>query len=132
MPTGEFFSINRNSINLSGTRLIHSFSVIKLNRLQVLGTEGASKNPNTFFEIINITVDSTIVTVDSTLYNRRIDACATVELAFVKPSSQGLCSRRFDSRFQTLIYMPFPTWIHFIFSSFTSYLDVSYYRNKKN
>ena len=57
------------------------------------GTEGTSKNLNTFFKLINITVDSTIVTVNlmlvqsliRRLYNRRIDASTIVESTLVQP-----------------------------------------------
>ena len=44
----------------------------------------------------------------------------------IRPLNQQLCNRRFDARFQTLIYMLFQTLICFIFSYFTTYLDVSY------
>ena len=44
----------------------------------------------------------------------------------LQPSIQGLRNcRMFDARFQTMIYMPFRTWIYFIFSYFTSNLNVS-------
>ena len=59
--------------------------------------------------------------IDSTLLNRRIDACAAVD---------SILNRRFGARFQTLMCMSFRTWIQFIFSYFTSYLDTLYYRDK--
>ena len=69
------------------------------------GTVGTSKNLNTFFKIMNITVDLTIVTVDLTLVqlsiwrlcNHRIEACSTDNSTLAQPSNQGLCDRQIDA-----------------------------------
>ena len=118
-------------------------------RVKYRGIEGTSRNLNTFLKNYK-TVDSTVLqasirrlynrrfdtclTVGSTLVkslirrlnNRRIDACATVESTFAQLSNRRLCSRQLDARLQTLIYIPFRTWIYFIFSYFTSYLKALY------
>ena len=73
------------------------------------------------------TVQSTLVWSSiRQLLNRRIDACAAVDSILVQLS----LNRRFGARFQTLMCMSFRTWIQFIFSYFTSYLDTLYYRDK--
>ena len=82
-----------------------------------------------------IIVDSTLVRpLNQHLHDRRFDDYSTVELTLAQPSIVPLhnCrfNCRFDARFQNLMYMPFRTWIHFIFRYFTSYLDALYYRDK--
>ena len=52
------------------------------------GTEGTSKSLNTFFTVVNITVDLTTVTVNSVLYNRQFDAYTVVNLTLVQPFMQ--------------------------------------------
>ena len=57
------------------------------------GTKGTSEKLNTFFEMINITINSRIVAVNSTLvqptirslHNHQFDACTTVKLTLVQP-----------------------------------------------
>ena len=57
------------------------------------GTKGTSEKLNTFFEMINITINSRIVAVNSTLvqptirslHNHQFDICTTVKLTLVQP-----------------------------------------------
>ena len=113
------------------TFVVVTFSL--LNSADYRGTEGHLKILILFLKIINITVDACKI-VDLTLVkrlnrrlcNRRINAFAVVDSTLAQTSNWRLHSRRFEARFQTLICMPFWTWMYFKFSYLTSYLDVSY------
>ena len=74
------------------------------------GTKRTSKNLNTYLKIRNITVDSTTVTVGSTLaqstliqlsiqrlYNCRFDVYTTVKQTFLQSSNRRLCNRGIDA-----------------------------------
>ena len=120
------FSVNLSGLKNNALRVIHfSWKVFFFKYLwcmRLLQWHWRDiKNLNTFFKIINITVDSTIATVDSTLIqpsirrlsNRWFDACTTVESTLVQSSIRrfhnccfdaygSLCNHRFDAWFQTL------------------------------
>lgn len=75
------------------------------------GTEGTIKNLNTFFYIINLTINLTVVTVDSMLaqwsmlvkllnpwlLNCQINACTTVKSTLVQPLNQRLWNHPIDA-----------------------------------
>ena len=75
------------------------------------------------------TVELTLVRLSiRRLYNSQFDACTIVDSTLVQFSIRRLHIYQFNGcttvdSMLDLIYMPFRTWINFIFSYFTSYLD---------
>ena len=93
-----------------------------------------------FFKITNITADTTdipaslVQSSNCPLCNHRFDVCATVNSLLAQPSNRRLCNCRIDAcatvdmmlDFKLWYKYPFRTWIYFMFSHLTSYLDFSY------
>ena len=141
-------------------RNISNITVALKGHLKILIPFLKNNQCNRRFDICNYrfdvctTFDSTFVKpLIQRLFDRRIDICEAVGLILVQPSIwrlciyrfiayitvdstlaqlliQRLCNRRSDARFGSLIYMPFGTWTYVIFNYLTSYLEISYYRNK--